>query len=179
MTVFEVLVLGGLGAVIFFLFHLEKTLETILSTCERWHLESTVRDNMPTLWSAPEFSHDCLVIWFDIANGPYSKSLREKWHWPTLEDNLTKTNGPRRWEIPSEEIERLKNLSTDFFKEAKSAYLLTDSEIEYLLFYAWNSNLMFPDMITPDAIVKFESELSDMRQRFLHKSYANNTQTGG
>jgi hypothetical protein len=161
------LVLGGLGAVVVFLVRIERVLDTILSTCERWHLESTVRDHMPTLWADSEFSHDNLVQWFDMANGPYSQSLKEKWHWAALKDNLAKANGSRRWEIPPEEIERLENLSSKFFDEAEPSNLLTDSEIRYLLFYAWNLHLGAPAAVTPDDAIEFENELSNMRQRFF------------
>jgi hypothetical protein len=169
MTLFETLVLVGLGAVVFFLVQVGKTLETISFTCKRWHLESTVRDNMPTLWATPEFSHNNLVTWFDMANGPYNQSLKEKWHWATLEDNLVRTGGPRRWNIPPEEIERLKNLSSEFFHEAELSNLLTDPEIRYLLFYAWNLYLHQGDpwVFVPGDIAKFEDELSNMRQCFF------------
>lgn len=169
MVVFEVLVLGGLGAIIVFLVRFGKTLETILSTCERWHLESTVRDHMPTLWTAPEFSHDNLAQWFNIANGPYSQSLREKWHWPTLESNLAKRGESGECKVSPDEIERLKNLSSEFFREAESSNLLTELEIRYLLFYAWNLYLHQGDpcMFVPDDVAGFEGGLSDMHQRFF------------
>jgi hypothetical protein len=167
MTLFEILVLGGLGTVVVFSIRIERILRAVLSIGERRSLEDVVRDHMPTLWTTPEFSHDNLVTWFDIANGRYNQDLKEKWHWATLENNLENKGESTRRRISLDEIERLKNLSSQFSHEAESSNLLTDSEVQYLLFHAWNSNLMFPDIVTPDDVVELENELSDMRQRFL------------
>jgi hypothetical protein len=165
---FEVLVLGGLGAMVVLLVRFGKTLETILSTCERWHLEATAHDYMPTLWIDPEFSHDNLITWFVLATGPNSQSLRE-WHWAALESNLAKRGESRGCEVSPDEIERLKNLSSEFFREAESSNLLTELEIRYLLFYAWNLYLHQGDpcVFVPDDVARFEGGLSDMRQRFF------------
>jgi hypothetical protein len=162
---FEVLVLGGLGAMIVFLVRVEKILQRVLSIYERQIFEATVRDNMPTLWRDPKLSHENLAVWFDIANGPFSHSLREKWHWSALKDNFAKECVPGIVESAPGEIEHLKNLSSKFFDEAESSNLLTDWEIQYLLFYAWNSHLVVPGVRNP--VIEFEGELSGMRQRFF------------
>jgi hypothetical protein len=166
MTGFELLTLISLAGIVALLVRIERVLKALLANSERQALEAKVRDFMPTLWVDPEF-RDNIIPWYVLATGPYSQSRKMNWHWPTIEDNLSTTNEPKRWEIPPNEIERLKNLSIEFSREAESSHLLTDLEVRYLLFCIWNSHFRLTGMIIPDDVRNFEDELSAIRKHFL------------
>jgi len=167
MTLFEFSILVGLAIVIALLVRIEKILKTTFAIRERQSLEATVRDFMPTLWVNPEF-REGLIPWFALAFRPYDKRREKEWHWPAIEDNLKMAASQESTPtIPPEEVERLKNLSSEFFREAESSHLLTELEVRYLLFRTWKQYFRDPTLVRPNDVRNFEDELSNIRKRFL------------
>jgi hypothetical protein len=168
MNLFEFLSLLGCAVVIALLVRIERAIKTgfsIETSCrERQSLEANVRDLMPNLWVDYEFRKG-MVSWFALATGPYDKNRESKWHWPAIADNLSRAHG----QIPSDEIERLRNLSSEFYREAYRSQLLTELEVRYLLYWAWNLHFPDPTAAISDDASKFESELSNIRARFLDR----------
>jgi hypothetical protein len=170
MTLFEFSTLVGLAVVIALLIRIERILKTALSMetiyRERRSLEATIRDYMPTLWVDPEFRED-LIHWFILARKS-DKSHQKQWHWYTIVQNLSKADRPKpAWRIPPDEIERLSSLSRELFREAELSHLLTEFEVRYLLFHVWNLYFSDPALVVPDDVPRFESELSNIRERFF------------